>query len=73
MSSSSCTVIASSATTRPSWPAWQGFPAADLVIGFQKGQDTEENIRRNFGLPHPEGYRKAMRSWSWPSDTGCRS
>jgi acetyl-CoA carboxylase carboxyl transferase alpha subunit len=31
------------------------------VIGFQKGQDTEENIRRNFGLPHPEGYRKAMR------------
>ena len=31
------------------------------VIGFQKGADTEENIRRNFGLPHPEGYRKAMR------------
>ena len=31
------------------------------IIGFQKGQDTEENIRRNFGLPHPEGYRKAMR------------
>jgi acetyl-CoA carboxylase carboxyl transferase alpha subunit len=32
-----------------------------VVIGFQKGADTEENIRRNFGLPHPEGYRKAMR------------
>jgi acetyl-CoA carboxylase carboxyl transferase subunit alpha len=32
-----------------------------MIIGFQKGQDTEENIRRNFGLPHPEGYRKAMR------------
>ena len=32
-----------------------------VVLGFQKGQDTEENIRRNFGLPHPEGYRKAMR------------
>jgi acetyl-CoA carboxylase carboxyl transferase subunit alpha len=31
------------------------------VVGFQKGKDTEENIRRNFGLPHPEGYRKAMR------------
>jgi len=31
------------------------------IVGFQKGQDTEENIRRNFGLPHPEGYRKAMR------------
>ncbi len=33
-----------------------------VVVGFQKGQDTEENIRRNFGLPHPEGYRKAMRA-----------
>jgi acetyl-CoA carboxylase carboxyl transferase alpha subunit len=32
-----------------------------VVVGFQKGQDTEENIRRNFGLPHPEGFRKAMR------------
>ena len=27
----------------------------------QKGADTEENVRRNFGMPHPEGYRKAMR------------
>src|SRR5690554_4905576 len=31
------------------------------VIGPQKGRDTKENIARNFGLPHPEGYRKAMR------------
>ena len=31
------------------------------VIGQQKGSDTEENVRRNFGMPHPEGYRKAMR------------
>ncbi len=31
------------------------------VIGQQKGTDTDENIRRNFGMPHPEGYRKAMR------------
>lgn len=31
------------------------------VIGPQKGRDTKENIRRNFGLPHPEGYRKAIR------------
>ncbi len=31
------------------------------VIGQQKGADTDENIRRNFGMPHPEGYRKAMR------------
>jgi acetyl-CoA carboxylase carboxyl transferase subunit beta len=34
---------------------------AIVVIGQQKGADTEENIRRNFGMPHPEGYRKAMR------------
>ncbi len=31
------------------------------IVGQQKGADTEENIRRNFGMPHPEGYRKAMR------------
>jgi acetyl-CoA carboxylase carboxyl transferase alpha subunit len=31
------------------------------VVGQQKGQDTEENVRRSFGMPHPEGYRKAMR------------
>lgn len=31
------------------------------VIGPQKGRDTKENIARNFGLPHPEGYRKALR------------
>jgi acetyl-CoA carboxylase carboxyl transferase subunit alpha len=33
-----------------------------VVIGHQKGADTEENIRRNFGMPHPEGYRKAVRA-----------
>ena len=33
-----------------------------VVIGQQKGADTEENIRRNFGMPHPEGYRKAIRA-----------
>jgi acetyl-CoA carboxylase carboxyl transferase subunit alpha len=31
------------------------------VIGQQKGHDTKENLRRNFGMPHPEGYRKALR------------
>jgi len=31
------------------------------VIGQQKGKNTEENIKRNFGMPHPEGYRKALR------------
>lgn len=31
------------------------------VIGHQKGRDTKENLRRNFGCAHPEGYRKALR------------
>ncbi|AOM82256.1 acetyl-CoA carboxylase carboxyl transferase subunit alpha [Salisediminibacterium beveridgei] len=31
------------------------------VIGHQRGRDTKENVRRNFGMPHPEGYRKALR------------
>ena len=42
-----------------------GFARIDerrvVVVGQQKGADTDENIRRNFGMPHPEGYRKAMR------------
>ena len=32
-----------------------------MVIGHQKGRDMKENLRRNFGMPHPEGYRKALR------------
>lgn len=32
-----------------------------VVIGHQKGRDTKENLQRNFGMPHPEGYRKALR------------
>jgi len=32
-----------------------------MVIGHQKGRDTKENLYRNFGMAHPEGYRKAMR------------
>jgi acetyl-CoA carboxylase carboxyl transferase subunit alpha len=42
-----------------------GFAKLDgrkvMVIGTQKGRDTKENIRRNFGSAHPEGYRKALR------------
>ncbi|MGB1310236.1 MAG: acetyl-CoA carboxylase carboxyltransferase subunit alpha [Leucothrix sp.] len=38
---------------------FQGRPV--MVIGHQKGRDTKENIRRNFGMPRPEGYRKALR------------
>jgi acetyl-CoA carboxylase carboxyl transferase subunit alpha len=32
-----------------------------MIIGHQKGRDTKEKIRRNFGMPRPEGYRKALR------------
>src|SRR5213593_4072714 len=32
-----------------------------VVIGHQKGRETREKIARNFGMPHPEGYRKALR------------
>lgn len=34
---------------------------AVTIIGHQRGKSTKENIRRNFGMPHPEGYRKALR------------
>ncbi len=39
--------------------AFEGEPV--VVVGHQKGRDTRENIARNFGMPHPEGYRKALR------------
>jgi acetyl-CoA carboxylase carboxyl transferase subunit alpha len=32
-----------------------------VVVGHQKGRDTKEKLYRNFGMPHPEGYRKAIR------------
>ena len=32
-----------------------------MILGHQKGRDTKESIRRNFGMAHPEGYRKALR------------
>ena len=42
-----------------------GFAKIDnqkiMVIGHQKGRDTKENLKRNFGCAHPEGYRKALR------------
>jgi len=41
------------------WARLKGRPV--MVIGHQKGRDTKENLRRNFGMPHPEGYRKALR------------
>jgi len=47
-------------------PAIVGGPAridgrAVMVIGHQKGRDTKSKVRRNFGMPRPEGYRKALR------------
>jgi len=39
--------------------SFEGLPVT--VIGHQRGKSTKENIRRNFGMPHPEGYRKALR------------
>lgn len=39
--------------------AFNGQPVT--IIGHQRGKTTKENIRRNFGMPHPEGYRKALR------------
>jgi len=38
---------------------FQGEPV--VVLGHQKGRDTAEKLRRNFGMPRPEGYRKAIR------------
>ena len=38
---------------------FEGEPV--VVVGHQKGRDTRENMARNFGMPHPEGYRKALR------------
>ncbi len=37
----------------------EGIPV--MVIGHQKGRDTNEKLKRNFGMPRPEGYRKALR------------
>ncbi|MGH9366151.1 MAG: acetyl-CoA carboxylase carboxyltransferase subunit alpha [Thermoanaerobaculia bacterium] len=39
--------------------AFRGMPVA--VVGHQKGRDTKEKVRRNFGMPRPEGFRKALR------------
>jgi acetyl-CoA carboxylase carboxyl transferase subunit alpha len=41
------------------WARFRGRPV--MVIGHQKGRDTKDNLKRNFGMPHPEGYRKALR------------
>src|SRR2546426_172253 len=42
-----------------------------MLIGHQKGRDTKENIFRNFGMAHPEGYRKALRLMRLAANFGC--
>src|SRR5574342_82074 len=42
-----------------------------VIIGHQKGRDTKENIYRNFGMAHPEGYRKALRVMQLGAKLGC--
>jgi len=41
-----------------------------IIVGIQKGRETEEKIKRNFGMPHPEGYRKAIRMFSLADKLG---
>ncbi len=51
-----------------------GFAKIDnqkvAVVGHQKGRDTKENLKRNFGCAHPEGYRKALRIMRLAEDFG---
>ncbi len=41
-----------------------------MVLGHQKGRGAKENVKRNFGMPHPEGYRKARRIYELASRFG---
>ncbi|HEY3817288.1 MAG TPA: acetyl-CoA carboxylase carboxyltransferase subunit alpha [Polyangiaceae bacterium] len=41
-----------------------------MVIGHQKGRGAKDNVKRNFGMPHPEGYRKALRLYEMASRFG---
>jgi acetyl-CoA carboxylase carboxyl transferase subunit alpha len=42
-----------------------------VIVGHQKGRDTRENLLRNFGMPHPEGYRKALRAMQLAAKFGA--
>jgi acetyl-CoA carboxylase carboxyl transferase subunit alpha len=42
-----------------------------MLIGHQKGRDTKERVRRNYGMPKPEGYRKALRLMRLAANYGC--
>jgi acetyl-CoA carboxylase carboxyl transferase subunit alpha len=41
-----------------------------MVVGHQRGRDMKENLQRNFGMPHPEGYRKALRMFQLANKFG---
>src|ERR1700729_4288455 len=41
-----------------------------MVLGHQKGRGAKDNVKRNFGMPHPEGYRKALRLYEMASRFG---
>lgn len=41
-----------------------------LIVGHQKGRDTKQRQHRNFGMPKPEGYRKALRAMKWAEKFG---
>src|SRR4051812_2394267 len=41
-----------------------------VLVGHQKGRSTKENVRRNFGMPNPEGYRKAIRMYEMADKFG---
>jgi acetyl-CoA carboxylase carboxyl transferase subunit alpha len=47
---------------------FHGRPVA--VVGHQKGRGAKDNVKRNFGMPHPEGYRKALRVYEMASRFG---
>ena len=56
------TATAALAMIPPSSAAWPAFTARKvMVIGHQKARDTKQKVYRNFGMPNPEGYRKALR------------
>jgi acetyl-CoA carboxylase carboxyl transferase subunit alpha len=60
--STSCMAIAASATTRPSSAVSRVSTAGPvMVIGQEKGRAVKDKVYRNFGMPKPEGYRKALR------------
>ncbi len=51
-------MIATSPMTPRSWAVLRVGRQPVMIIGHQKGREVREKVRRNFGMPRPEGYRK---------------